>query len=123
MRSSKKKTTRFVAMWDMTGLEALINVTKIEKEHEQWEKENIFRILKEQDPAPRPNHVPLEMMILRARANSQRHYEIYAFDSELSEQDIRETFEDSPQVIVDAIRRIGHEFYSDRVVERLQVIV
>ena len=110
-------------MWDMTGLEALINVTKIEKEHEQWEKENIFRILKEQDPAPRPNHVPLEMMILRARANSQRHYEIYAFDSELSEQDIRETFEDSPQVIVDAIRRIGHEFYSDRVVERLQVIV
>jgi hypothetical protein len=39
MRYSKKKTTRFVAMWDMTGLESLINVTKIEKEHEQWEKE------------------------------------------------------------------------------------
>ena len=40
MRSSKKKSTRFVAMWDMNGLEALINVTQIEKEHEQWEKEN-----------------------------------------------------------------------------------
>ena len=123
MRLSKKKTTRFVAMWDMTGLECLINVTKLDKEHEQWEKENIFRILKDQDKTIKPAHVPLDMMILRARANSQRHYEIYAFDSELSEQDIRETFEDSPQVIVDAIRRIGHEFYSDRVVERLQVIV
>jgi len=123
MRSSKKKTTRFIAMWDMTGLEALINITQIEKEHEQWEKENIFRILKDQDRTIKPAHVPLDMMILRARANSQRHYEIYAFDSELSEQDIRETFEDSPQLIVDAIRRIGHEFYSDRVVERLQVIV
>ena len=123
MRSSKKKTTRFVAMWDMTGLEALINVTQIEKEHEDWEKENIFRILKDQDKTLKPAHVPLEMMILRARVNSQRHYEIYAFDSELSEQDIRETFETSPQVIVDAIRNIGHKFYSDRADKKTQVIV
>ena len=123
MRSSKKKTTRFVAMWDMTGLEALINVTQIEKEHERWEKENIFRILKDQDKTLKPAHVPLEMMILRAKVNSQRHYEIYAFDSELSEQDIRETFEDSPQVIVDAIRNVGHKFYSDRVLKKTQVIV
>jgi len=123
MRSSKKKTTRFVAMWDMTGLECLINVTQIEKEHEDWEKENIFRILKDQDKTLKPAHVPLEMMILRAKVNSQRHYEIYAFDSELSEQDIRETFEDSPQVIVDAIRNIGHKFYSDRADKKQQVIV
>lgn len=123
MRSSKKKTTRFVVMWDMLGLEALINVTKIEKEHEQWEKENIFRILKEQDPTPRPAHVPLQMMILRAKTNSQRHYEIYAFDSELSEEDIRETFESDPQVIVDAIRNVGHKFYSDRANKKQQVIV
>ena len=123
MRSSKKKTTRFVAMWDMLGLECLINVTQIEKEHEQWEKENIFRILKDQDKTLKPAHVPLEMMILRARVNSQRHYEIYAFDSELSEQDIRETFETSPQVIVDSIRNIGHKFYSDRSNNKLQVIV
>jgi len=119
----KKKTTRFVAMWDMLGLECLINVTQIEKEHEQWEKENIFRILKDQDKTLKPAHVPLEMMIMRARYNSQRHYEIYAFDSELSEEDIRETFETSPQVIVDAIRNIGHKFYSDRSNNKLQVIV
>jgi len=123
MRSSKKKTTRFVVMWDMLGLECLINVTQIEKEHEQWEKENIFRILKDQDRTLKPAHVPLEMMILRARTNSQRHYEIYAFDSELSEEDIRETFETSPQLIVDAIRNIGHKFYSDRSNNKLQVIV
>ena len=110
-------------MWDMTGLECLINVTKIEKEHEQWEKENIFRILKDQDKTLKPAHVPLEMMILRARVNSQRCYEIYAFDSELSEQDIRETFEDSPQVMVDAIRNVGHKFYSDRANKKQQVIV
>jgi hypothetical protein len=107
----------------MTGLEALINVTQIEKEHEQWEKENIFRILKEQNQKVKPAHVPLDMMILRARLNSQRHYEIYAFDSELSEQYIRETFEDSPQVMADAIRNVGHKFYSDRANKKQQVIV
>jgi len=110
-------------MWDMLGLECLINVTKIEKDHEQWEKENLWRILKDQDRTLKPANVPLDMMIMRARANSQRCYEIYAFDSELSEEDIRETFEDSPQVIVDAIRNIGHKFYSDRADKKQQVIV
>ena len=123
MRYSKKKTTRFVVMWDMTGLEALINVTKLEKEHEQWEKENIFRILKEQNQTVKPAHVPLEMMIVRAKVNGQRCYEIYAFDSELSEEDIRETFESDPQVMADAIRNVGHKFYSDRANKKQQVIV
>ena len=109
-------------MWDMNGLESLINVTQIEKEHAQWEKENIFRILKEENHAVKPAHVPLDMMILRAKFNSQRHYEIYTFDSELSEQDIRETFEDSPQVIVDAIRGIGHKFYSDRATKSAVIV-
>ena len=122
MRSLKKKTTRFVVMWNMNGLECLLNVSKIEKEHKQWEKENIFRILKEQNTAVKPAHVPLDMMILRARVNSQRHYEIYAFDSELSEQDIRETFEDSPQVMADAIRNVGYKFYSDRATKKAVIV-
>ena len=62
------------------------------------------------------------MMILRARVNSQRHCEIYAFDSELSEQDIRETFEDSPQVMADAIRNVGYKFYSDRATKKAVIV-
>ena len=109
-------------MWDMTGLECLLNVSKIEKEHKQWGKENIFRILKEDNTTLKPAHVPLDMMILRAKVNSQRHYEIYAFDSELSEQDIRETFEDSPQVMADAIRNVGYKFYSDRATKKAVIV-
>jgi len=41
----------------------------------------------------------------------------------LSEEDIRETFEVCPQVIVDSIRNIGHKFYSDRADKKQQVIV
>ena len=109
-------------MWDMNGLECLINVTRVEKEHEQWEKENIFRILKEDNTALRPAHVPLQMMIMRASANPQRHYEIYAFDSVIAETDIRETFEASPQVMVDAIRNVGYEFYSNRVTQKAVIV-
>lgn len=109
-------------MWDMTGLECLINVTTIQKQHEKWEKENLFRILKDQTRPLKPANVPLDMMILRARYNSQRHYEIYTFDSELSEKYIKQTFESDPQVMVDAIRNVGHELYSDRVLKKTQVI-
>lgn len=122
MLSSKKKTNRYIAMWDMTGLECLINVTTIQKQHEKWEKENLFRILKDQTKSLKPANVPLDMMILRARYNSQRHYEIYTFDSELTEKYIKQTFESDPQVMVDAIRNVGHELYSDRVLKKTQVI-
>jgi hypothetical protein len=124
MHSSKKKTTSFVAMWDMTGLECLINVTHIIKDHDQWEKEHVWRVLKDQNQTQtgRPAPVPLNMMILRARANSQRHYEIYAFDSELTEKNIMEIFETDPQIIVDTIRNVGHKIYSDRADNKQQVI-
>jgi hypothetical protein len=110
-------------MWDMTGLECLINVSKVEEEHEQWEKEKIWRILKEENKTVKPANIPLDSMIMRARFNSQRCYEIYTFDSELSEKDIRETFESDPQVMADAIRNVGHKFYSDRADKKTQVIV
>jgi hypothetical protein len=122
MRSSKKKKTRYLAMWDMTGLECLINVSVIQEKHEQWEKENIFRILQEKESSPAPKIVPLNQLILRARFNSHRHYEIYTFDSALTEEDIKETFADDPQLIVDTIRNAGHEIYSDRVLKKTQVI-
>ena len=103
-------------MWDMNGLESLINVSKIEKEHEQWEKENIFRVLKEDNTTLKPAHVPLNQMILRAKFNSQRHYEIYAIDCDdgLDEQFWREQWENCPQETANIVRERGHRLYSDR---------
>jgi len=100
-------------MWDMTGLECLVDLTEIEKKR-TWE------ILKEETATELPN---LNTMILRARYNSQRHYEIYIFESADIEYDtIKLMFDESPQFIVDLIRERGTEVYSDRVLERTQVI-
>lgn len=123
MRSLKKKNlTRYLVMWDMTGLECVINVSTVQDKHDQWDKENIWRILQEKPTDEKPPDIPLNMLILRARYNSHRHYEIYTFDSEFTEDDIKEMFEHDPQVIVDAIRNVGHEIYSDRVLKKIQVI-
>jgi hypothetical protein len=101
-------------MWDMFGLECLINVT-------EWEHKRTIAILKEEQLTGYPN---LNMLILRARYNSQRHYEIYSFQStDLSREDIESQFRDNPQFIVDLIRSKGEQIYSDRAQNHKQVIV
>jgi type VI protein secretion system component VasA len=61
---------------------------------------------------------------LRARANSQRHYEIYivsAVDG-ITEDHIRDMFEANPQMAADTIRKLGTVFHSDRAEEDRVVI-
>lgn len=97
------KNVKYLAMWCNEGLECLINVSEIEQK-------NILAVLKGE-----PLHqIPLGHMKLRAQVNSQRHYEIYAFTSDIPEVSLRSEFEEHPQAIVDSIRRIGAKIYSDR---------
>lgn len=110
---SKKKTTSYIAMWDTLGLECIYDATAARAEIAQWEKEASWSILKEEEHRKCPMPIPLQMMILRARMNSQRCYEIYEFNSTMSEKEIIKVFKDDPQVIVNWIRENGHKIYSD----------
>jgi len=114
---------KFIAIWDNTGLECILNVTKHEKEIDMWEKRKAWNILKgDKLVEPKPT-LPLNQMVIRARANNQRHYEIYFFNSTISERDIRDMFENEPQIIVDWIRENGIKYFSDRVKTKDVVIV
>lgn len=105
MSSSKKKIRHFVAMWDMFGLEFLEDLTAID-EQRTW------AILKGQKEPELP---PLNMMIMRAKVNQQRCYEIYTFESaDFDKEGLKAMFEFSPQAIVDSIRNTGYKIYSDR---------
>lgn len=100
----------FVVCWDMLGLEAIVNISDIEKR-------TMWNALQGEDTSRDPNVSQIvSMMTLRARINSQRHYEIYAIDTEdeVDEQQMREYFENNPQGMVDLIRERGRELYSDR---------
>ena len=95
----------FAIMWDCHGLEAVESVPE--------PSETTFALLKGVEPPRPPNILHWQ---LRARANSQRHYEIYIITAApgIDRDDIVSMFEADPQHAADTIRRIGHKFYSDR---------
>jgi hypothetical protein len=81
--SGKNKTKHYLAMWDMQGLECLYDVDLYMNRNNEWDKKKIVSILKEEKLPEKPPQIPLQHMILRARVNSQRCYEIYEFNSTL----------------------------------------
>jgi hypothetical protein len=120
--SKKKKHNHFLAVWDMLGLEALFDVGAHYREVEEWEKRNIWSVLKEEDREPKPLGPPLTLLLIRARINAQRKYEIYEFTSELSYNEVFRLFESDPNTIAQSIRDVGHKIYSDRENSKNQVI-
>ena len=100
-------------MWDMLGLECLYDVDKHMKEYNEWEKRKVIAILKEEPIPNLSSGIPLQMMILRAKVNSQRVYEIYEFNSTIEYDELKEAFNDNPQPIVEWIRDNGKKVYSD----------
>lgn len=98
----------FIISWDCTGIEAVINIT-------DYEKETTWATLKDQDPPVRLGSIVNHLM-LRARANSQRHYEIYTMQVQegITDEDIRGMFDADPQGSADLIRDRGNKIYSDR---------
>ena len=70
-------------------------------------------MIKEEEHKPRPRPIPLNQMIIRARMNSQRSYEIYEFKSTFDIDEVKELFKTKPQLIVNWIRENGYKVYSD----------
>ena len=109
------ETNTFVVVWDNTGLEYVGNIT-------EDEQRRVWGTLKGKPVGtalPNLNH-----MILRARYNPQRNYEIYQVEATdgITADDIRDMFAASPQTAADTIRRLGHCYFSDRVQEDRVVI-
>ena len=101
----------FLLSWDQEGLEACINVSNIDRQR-MW---NILADKQEQGRGHDINSI-VQAIMLRARFNTQRHYEIYTVvaDSTVTEQDLRDMFELDPQGSAELIRERGNKMYSDR---------
>ena len=122
-------TNTFIISWDMTGLEAVVDVTQDLAAGELRDQEVLFDILK--DPEANHGNEPwrrinstIQMMTLRARANTQRHYEIYSIQTveDIDKSTLERLFEDDPQAAAELIRDRGTKLYSDRIAKRTQVI-
>jgi cytidylate kinase len=92
----------------MYGLEACINVTEIEHNR-------ILNILSNKPKSANIN-MSLNALMLRAKFNPQRHYEIYMIDVDdsISKDDLVDFFKETPQSAADLVRSRGQKIYSDR---------
>ena len=98
---------QFVVVWDNTGLEYVGDIT-LDEQQRTW------ATLKGQ---PLKYTIPnLNHLMLRARYNTQRHYEIYIVTATdgITAEDIQAMFEANPQMSADTIRRLGQCVHSDR---------
>lgn len=101
-------TNSFLVMWCNEGLECVIPYTN--PAHDE-----LIAVLSNK---PMKNDIErtLFAMKMRARYNTQRHYEIYTVDATdgITKEDIEQMFENAPQIAADTIRKLGQVIYSDR---------
>ena len=102
---------QFLVMWCNEGLECVVDITE-DEQRRMWQQLKGEKV--SETSVPNVYH-----MILRARYNQQRAYEIYTVTATegITADDIRDMFENSPQTAADTIRERGHCIHSDRVQE------
>lgn len=110
----------FIFSWDINGVEAIVPITQ----YEHWDKQNLIRMLSEKPTERNPLDNIVRNLILRAKFNTQRHYEIYAIDCDpsLDESFWKQQWNEHPQFTADLIREKGHKIYSDRQTKKPVII-
>jgi hypothetical protein len=105
-------TNAFIFSWDQTGIEGIVPIAQ----YERIDIDNTMRILADKPTVRNPLDNILHNLLIRARVNSHRHYEIYSIDcdSSLDEEFWKEQWRDYPQETAELIRERGHKLYSDR---------
>ena len=104
----------FCVMWDCNGLEAIGEV--VDPALKTW-------AVLANKPVPREDFNVLHWQ-MRARTNTQRHYEIYAIgvDGSITQEDIAAMFRNDPQYAADLIRARGEKIYGDRRTQKDAII-
>ncbi len=114
-------TNAFLMSWDCTGVEAVIPITQ----YEDWDTVNAFSVLQGKNPTPSPLNSIYNAILMRARFNAQRFYEVYAIDCDkcITEQDWRDMWAASPQATADLVRARGVKLYGEPLGSQRAVIV
>jgi hypothetical protein len=122
MAKKKVKNHSFLLSWDCNGLEACVPIHELEEKYKQAQKERMWHTLASPDAQDPGNPMDREIgriyhsIMMRARVNPQRHYEIYTIQTTpgTTAQDLQEMFTMNPQSAADLIRKHGNKLYSDR---------
>lgn len=104
-------TNAFLFSWDIHGVEAIVPIS----EYEDWDTVNAFDTLAGQQTRANPLGSILHSIIMRARFNPQRFYEVYAVDCDphMRETDWRYMWQRDPQHCANIIRERGIKLYGE----------
>jgi len=104
-------------MWDMYGVEAVIDVTA------QLQNQ-LFDMIRESDHFNQWLNHTINYLTLRARANSQRNYEVFSIwvDESIDADTLRAEFTSSPQLMADLVRSRGNRIFGSANPSHRQVI-
>jgi hypothetical protein len=102
----------FIFGWDQLGIESIVPISQ----YERIDIDNTMRLLREEPIIRNPLNDIIQMLTLRARFNTHRHYEIYAIDCDpgMDEKFWQEQWDKYPQETAEIIRQRGHKLFSDR---------
>jgi hypothetical protein len=106
----------FIVSWDHLGLEAIVPI-----DGDAYSEDMHSMLADSYDERRsylRKLNSAIQSLVLRARMNPQRNYEIYSISTDgIDEIRLRSFFKSDPQTIAGIIREKGEKIYSDRVRE------
>ena len=113
----------FLISFDCNGLECLQDISEFHPDN--WDKNQLLDVMMGKKYKRAPIHQQIGMMVQRARANPQRHYEIYIQqgDDDISAEHFASVFNEDPQFWADYVREHHSvKIYSDRIKKGSRVI-
>ena len=113
----------YIVSWDCEGVEFLKDITA---DHpDRWAEKNLFSSIKESKKVDQPMSFSLTGLLMRARVNSQRHYEVYVFTSEddIDEEAVRAWSDTDPQGFANWVREYHTQKLWDDRAKKKPVIV
>lgn len=122
MPRRRRQNKLFLLSWDMYGLESLVDLTTLDNLRVQEEQMRMIKILSDpeaKDPGDQTGAAlnrAVQGILMRARVNNQRHYEVYTIqvDPSIQEKDLWDMFTSSPQTAAELVRQRGNQLYSNR---------
>jgi len=114
----------YLVSWDCHGVETFVNIT--DWHPDRWAEANLFDSIREGKIQSKAFPVNVSALLLRARFNTQRNYEVYVFtaDDTVEESEIKLWFEQDPQAFVDWVRENhSSKLWDDRARPKDRVIV
>ena len=107
-----------IVSWDRTGLESCRDITDLLSASDDQERHNLLERIIDPDSVP-VNQARLELntwinvLMLRANANSHRNYEIYVVDVDpgITADDITQQFDAVPQDMANLVRARGKKIF------------